>query len=235
MPKKKLIHFRENLGFPHLFQVRYHELSADHYLRSSWNAGYFHNENPIVLELGCGKGEYTIGLALKSPHLNFIGMDLKGARLWRGCKTVEEKGLKNVAFIRAQIDHLERFFGQEEVSEIWITFPDPQPAKERRRLTAPVFLERYRKILIPGGIIHLKTDNREFYDYTLNLIIREKHQLLFQSEDLYSHETEEEATMIQTYYENIWLEAGKKICYLRFRLNSSSLSRCGNFRKEINP
>jgi tRNA (guanine-N7-)-methyltransferase len=218
VPKKKLIHFRENLSFSHLFQARYHELVTDHHLRLQWNAGYFHNNHPIILELGCGKGEYTIGLAKMSTDRNFIGVDLKGARLWRGCKTVEEQGLKNVAFIRSQVDHIEKFFGPGEVSEIWITFPDPQLHKERRRLTAPVFLQRYRNIMVSGGIIHLKTDNREFYDYTLGLINADKYELLYSSDDLYHQPSTDEATLIQTYYENIWLEAGKKICYLRFRL-----------------
>ena len=217
MPKKKLIHFQENLTFSHLFQVKYRELITDYHLRSKWKTKFFRNENPIILELGCGKGEYTIGLAEKYPGRNFIGIDLKGARLWRGCKTVNEKGLKNVAFIRSQVDHIERFFSPGEVSEIWITFPDPQPRKERKRLTSPVFLERYKKILNPGGIIHLKTDNHEFFLYTLEIVIRHDLQILFVTEDLYNSGCNEDVISIQTFYERIWIEKGKKICYLNVK------------------
>jgi tRNA (guanine-N7-)-methyltransferase len=217
--KKKLIHFQENLSFPHLFQAKYHELISDHHLRNHWKEGFFGNNNPIILELGCGKGEYTIGLAEKSPDRNFVGMDVKGARLWRGCRTVEERKLRNVAFIRSQVDHITKFFGREEVDEIWITFPDPQVKKEKKRLTAPVFLERYRNILIPGGIIHLKTDNSALFAYTLEIAERDGHPVLFATDDLYHLETIEDAGTIQTYYEKIWLEAGKKICYLKFRIS----------------
>ena len=180
------------------------------------------NSNPIVLELGCGKGEYTIGLAEKSPDKNFIGMDIKGARLWRGCKIVEERKLKNVAFIRSQVDHITKFFGSNEVDEIWITFPDPQLKKERKRLTSPVFLEKYRNILVPGGLIHLKTDNSALVDYTLEVLRRERHPVLFSTDDLYHLREIEDAGTIQTHYERMWLEEGKKICYLEFQLNSSS-------------
>lgn len=218
MPKKKLIHFRENRSFPHLFQLRYHEVKEDFSLKSNWNRDFFHNNNPIILELGCGKGEYTVELAEKYPEINFIGMDLKGARLWRGCKTVEEKGLKNVAFIRSMIDWIEKFFGDNEISEIWITFPDPFPNKERRRLTSPVFLDRYRKIMIPGGIIHLKTDNADFFSYTLEIIEKSNHQLISATDDLYHSKNTGDMISVQTYYEKIWLEQGKRICYVKFRI-----------------
>lgn len=219
MSKKKLIHFRENHLFPHLFQLRYHELKEDFFLKSKWNSDFFHNANPIILELGCGKGEYTVELAEKYLEKNFIGMDLKGARLWRGCKTVQEKGMKNVAFIRSMIDHIGKFFGENEISEIWITFPDPHPKKERRRLTAPVFLERYRQILSPGGILHLKTDNQDFYSYTHDLIKTSGHTLLFATDDLYNSGIHDDVISVQTTYEKKWLEQGKKICYLKFRLH----------------
>lgn len=218
MSKKKLIHYRENRSFPHLFQLRYHELKEDFSLRSKWNLDFFHNPNPIILELGCGKGEYTVELAEKYPDRNFIGMDLKGARIWRGCKTVQEKGMKNVAFIRSMIDYIEKFFGENEISEIWITFPDPHPGRERRRLTAPVFLDRYRKIMIPGGIIHLKTDNVDFFSYTLAIIARFDHQMITAVEDLYHSKITDDVTSVQTYYEKIWLEQGKNIFYVKFRL-----------------
>ena len=191
-------------------------------MRSRWKQDFFHNDHPVIVELGCGKGEYTIGLAERYPDMNFIGVDMKGARLWRGCKTVEEKLMKNVAFIRSRIDHVEKFFGPGEVSEIWITFPDPQTGKERKRLTSPVFLDRYRQILQPDGIIHLKTDNQGFYNYTLEIISKYKHKLVFSTGDLYAMQQLDEAGTIKTYYENIWLEMGKKICYLKFRLNNGN-------------
>lgn len=218
MPKKKLLHFQENLSFPHLFQVRYHELIKDHHLRTKWKKEFFRNNNPIILELGCGKGEYTIGLAEHSPEKNFIGMDIKGSRLWRGCKTVEEKRMHNVAFIRSQVDHITKFFGKHEVDEIWITFPDPQIKKEKKRLTAPVFLEKYRNILVPEGIIHLKTDSHLLYTYTLGILNRNNCPVLSATDDLYRFNTMESATTIQTYYEKIWREKGSKICYLKFHI-----------------
>jgi len=217
--KKKLIHFQENLTFPHLFQPRYHEIEEDFRLSSCWGKDFFSNTNPIILELGCGKGEYTIELAEKYPEKNFIGIDFKGARLWRGAKTVQEKEMKNVAFIRTQVDHVNKFFGPGEVSEIWITFPDPQLHKERKRLTAPVFLDRYKVLLGPKGILHLKTDDLEFNNYTLKIIGQYRHSLLFSTNDLYHSGFSEDAISIRTYYEMMWLEVGKKICYIKFKLN----------------
>jgi len=217
--KKKLIHFRENLTFPHLFQTRYSEIEKGFRLSSCWGKDFFLNANPIILELGCGKGEYTVGLAEKYPGKNFIGIDFKGARLWRGAKTVKEKEMKNVAFIRAQVDHLNNFFGPGEVSEIWITFPDPQPGKERKRLTAPVFLNRYKILLGPEGILHLKTDDLDFYHYTLGIIGLYHHTILFSTDDLYHSGFSEDVITIRTFYENMWLEIGKKICYIKFKLN----------------
>ena len=219
MAKKKLIHFRENLTFPHLFQPRYNEIQNGFRLSSCWGKDFFLNTNPIVLELGCGKGEYTVGLAEKYPRKNFIGIDFKGARLWRGAKTVKEKEMRNVAFIRTRVDHLNRFFGPGEVSEIWITFPDPQPGKERKRLTAAVFLDRYNILLGQEGILHLKTDDLDFYNYTLEIIGLYRHTVLFSTDDLYHSGFSEDVITIRTYYENKWLEIGKKICYIKFKLN----------------
>lgn len=217
MPKKKLIRFGENLTFPHLFQPRYHELLNGFHLRGKWNAEVFRNSHPIVVELGCGKGEYTVGLAERNPDRNYAGIDVKGARLWRGCKTVEEKKLDNVVFIRTLVDHIGKLFAPGEIAEIWITFPDPQLKRPWRRLTAPEFLERYARVMSPGGIIHLKTDNRVLYEYTLE-VIRDLHlELLLATDDLYASGTREEVMLFQTYYEKIWLEQGKKIYYLRFR------------------
>jgi tRNA (guanine-N7-)-methyltransferase len=218
--KKKLIHFQENLTFPYLFQPGYNDLQQNFEQRSKWHDEFFGNQNPIVIELGCGKGEYTIGLAAKYPEKNFIGIDLKGARLWRGCKSVEEQKLKNAAFIRTRVDNLEKLFGPHEVDEIWITFPDPQPGKAKKRLTSPFFLDKYRKILTNAGIIHLKTDDPDFFSYTQEIINEQKHHLLLVTEDLYHSGLNEDANSIQTYYEKIWLEEEKKICYMKFRLKS---------------
>jgi len=219
--KKKLIHFQENFTFPHLFQPTYLEMESNFRLYSCWGKDFFINTNPIVLELGCGKGEYTVGLAERYPQKNFIGIDFKGARLWRGAKTAQEKNMKNVAFIRTQVDHISKFFGPGEISEIWITFPDPQPGKERKRLTAPVFLDRYRIILGDVGTMHLKTDDQDFYNYTLRVIAKEGHSLLCSTNDLYGSGISEDVNSIRTFYENKWLEAGKKICYIKFKLTAS--------------
>lgn len=218
MAKKKLIHFQENLTFPHLFQPSYKERHDDFHLKGSWNKAFFKNESPIILELGCGKGEYTIGLAEKHPDHNHIGIDLKGARLWRGCKTVEENQMTNVAFIRSRIDHAERFFGKEEVSEIWITFPDPQQGKARKRLTSPVFLDRYKNFLTSDNIIHLKTDDEPFFQYTLETVHEQNHEVLLRIEDVYASGYTGDAASFKTFYEMMWLEKGKKIYYLQFRI-----------------
>jgi tRNA (guanine-N7-)-methyltransferase len=217
--KKKLIHFQENLIFPHLFQLSYKDLQSDFKLKSGWKKGFFMNQNPVIVELGCGKGEYTVGLAVQHPDKNYIGIDLKGARLWRGCKSVEELNLKNAGFIRTRVDNLEKLFGTLEVDEIWITFPDPQPGKERKRLTSPFFLDKYKKVLKEEGIIHLKTDDPDFFSYTLETLKEGNHHILFTTEDLYHSGLKEDVTQIQTYYEKIWLEKEKKICYLKFKLN----------------
>ncbi len=221
MAKKKLIHFKENLTFPHLFQPTYPQLEHGFSLRSNWHEAYFKNDHPIVVELGCGKGEYTVGLAQRHPEMNCIGIDLKGARLWRGCKSVVEHDLKNVAFVRTRIDHIERIFGRGEITSVWITFPDPQKGKERLRLTSPGFLEKYRNVMIPSGVIHLKTDDPPFYAYTLEVIASSNHHIIWQSNDLYHSGTNDEVIHIQTYYEQKWLEMEKKINYIRFQLAQS--------------
>jgi tRNA (guanine-N7-)-methyltransferase len=218
VPKKKLIHFQENLTFPFLFQYRFHEL-ANFPFKGEWNTKFFRNQNPIILELGCGKGEYTVGLAKAYPQKNFIGIDLKGARLWAGCRQVRDEAMTNVAFIRSLVDHLEHFFGTAEVDEIWITFPDPQPGKERKRLTSVRFITRYARIMKPGGIIHLKTDSIEFFRFTLNEIHANGHRLLYHTSDLYTSGNSDDVTLFRTHYEKIWLAMEKKICYVRFMLN----------------
>ena len=172
----------------------------------------------MSVELGCGKGEYTVGLASKYPDRNFIGIDWKGSRLWRGCKTVSERQLKNVAFVRTQVDHVEAIFKPGEVAEIWITFPDPQLKKERLRLTSPLFLAKYRNILSPDGTIHLKTDDQFFYNYTLDVVREHHHTLVMATDDLYASGSPDDVVTIQTFYETRWLDMGKKICYVKFRL-----------------
>ena len=218
--KNKLQHFAENATFDNMFQLSYEEIIEGFKYKGNWNKEFFNNENKIVLELGCGKGEYTVGQAQMFPNSNFIGIDIKGARIWRGLKNTEEQKLKNVAFIRSRINLLEYFFEKNEVSEIWITFPDPHPSKirEKRRLTSPQFLNRYYDVLKPEGVIHLKTDNIIFFEYTLDVIKENNHELLYYTYDVYGEENDKALTQIQTYYEKKWLENNTKIKYLKFRL-----------------
>lgn len=186
MAKHKLQRFAENLTFPNLFQVSYEYLMESGFdYKGRW-CDFFENHNPIALELGCGKGDYTVALARRNPHKNFIGVDIKGARLWRGAKTSNEEHMPNVAFIRTRIELINLMFGPAEVSEIWITFPDPQPKKPNKRLTSERFLSSYKKILRPGGIIHLKTDSQELHAYTRDEVIPQGHyETLFATTDLY--------------------------------------------------
>lgn len=220
MAKKKLIHFAENLTFKHLFQYRFEDLEKGFPLKGKWKEDFFKNDHPVTLELGCGKGEYTIFLAKKYPDRNFIGIDIKGARLWKGCRTVEDEKLANVAFIRTRIQLSGHFFAPQEISEIWITFPDPQPrhAKENKRLTSPEFLSRYREILESGGTIHLKTDNTGLFEYTLKVIEQDRHRLLFSDPDIYNNGYEGDASAIRTFYEQMFLSEGIPIKYLQFQL-----------------
>jgi len=219
VPKKKLIHFEENLTFPYLFQPKYSDLHTQFRLKSIWNSTFFNNSNPIVLEIGCGKGEYTVGLARNYPDKNFIRIDIKGARLWRGCRSVREEQIKNVAFVRTLVDHVEKIFAPDEISEIWITFPDPQPRKTWRRFTAPWFLKKFGNIMVPDGKIRLKTDNHEYYQFTLDTIAEQGHKLLQSTSDLYHSDISGDIITIQTFYEQMWLEKGMKICYICFQLN----------------
>lgn len=223
MTKCKLMRFAELSSFENVFQPKQNDLMRDDFIyKGNWSAGFFKNHNPIILELGCGKGEYTTSLAEKYPSINFIGVDIKGDRIWRGGKTSAEKALKNVAFVRSQIEFITCIFGFNEVSEIWITFPDPQPNKPviKKRLTSPQFLERYREILIPGSIIHLKTDNEMFFDYTLKVINDSNHRLLFSTKDLYNSGSTDDILSVKTFYEQKFIGQGMPICYLKFILNS---------------
>jgi len=222
--KNKLKRFRENETFTNVIQPKRDELlSGTFSLKGKWNREFFKNDNPIVLELGCGKGEYSINLAQKYPHKNFIGIDIKGARFWRGAKTALEENLSNVAFVRTQIELIEYVFQEKEVDEIWITFPDPQIKYKRtkHRLTNPDFLQRYKKILKPEGVVHLKTDSEFLHGYTLGLLHGLNHTIHYAHHDVYGNDhSPEEVTTIQTFYEQQYLEVGKKITYIRFGLNS---------------
>lgn len=220
MSKNKLARFEENSTFPNLFQhTEYGPGKAPFPLRGNWNNDYFKNDNPVTLELGCGKGEYTIALSQNFPDRNYIGIDRKGARLWRGCKNALESQLDNVAFLRIGIDNIAFYFAPGEVSEIWITFPDPQPKKERRRLTSPNFIERYKQVLAKGGSINLKTDSRELYEYTLETARDQNWTIHENIDDVYARHDIPFLTGIQTFYEKIWLGEGKKIHYIKFSVS----------------
>lgn len=218
MARKKLKRFEENQSMTNIIEESKEIFTK---IKGNWST-FFENDNPIVLELACGNGEYTLGLAKKFPNKNFIGVDLKGDRIWNGGNYAQKNGLTNVAFLRGQILHLDRFFAENEVSEIWIVFPDPRPRDRdiRRRLTSPRFLNIYREICKKGALVRLKTDNTQFFDYTLELLATDEHvntiQNLKHTKDLYQSEMFEEHFGITTRYEKIWTERGEKIKYLRF-------------------
>ncbi len=221
--KNKLKRFKENEGFNNVFQPSREDLLNDKFnLRGNWNRVVFKNRNPIVVELGCGKGEYTLGLAKMFPEKNFIGIDIKGARFWKGAKTSLSEKINNVVFIRTQIELIENIFLMDEISEIWITFPDPQIKYKRtkHRLVNMDFLNRYKNILIKGGIINLKTDSDFLHGYLIGLIQGMGHEIIYSNHDIYnSSGVPIEATAIQTYYESLYLAEGKPITYLKFRYN----------------
>lgn len=247
MGKDKLRKFKENETFTCLVQPSNDELLdtnsdyllKEYSLKGHWASDFFGNDNPIVVELGCGKGEYTIDLALRNPNINYIGVDIKGARLWKGAKYAEEQGLKNVAFLRTRIEFIEAIFGKDEIAEIWITFADPQMRREKKRLTAPLFLERYRNFLRPGGIVHLKTDSRFLHDYSYEVAKFNSLNILARATDLYGADRgkiEQEAGKlnemsvsgedstkalfeVQTFYEKQYLAKGINITYLAFLID----------------
>ncbi len=222
--KNKLKRFRENDTFSNVFQPERDALvGTDYELKGQWNRVFFKNENPIILELGCGKGEYSVALAQKYPNKNFIGVDIKGARFWRGAKTALEDEIPNVAFLRTQIELIDHAFAAGEVDEIWITFPDPQIKYKRtkHRLTNATFLERYKRILKPDGVVNLKTDSEFMHGYTLGLLHGAGHDVLYANHNVYKQEgSPEEVTSIQTYYESQYLEQNKPITYIRFKIKS---------------
>jgi len=220
--KNKLKRFKENETFPNVFQPTREELVDDTFgLKGQWRDKVFKNDNPLVLELGCGKGEYTVGLAERYPNKNFVGVDIKGARFWRGAKTAIEHEISNAAFIRTQIELIEHVFEQNEVDEIWITFPDPQIKYKRtkHRLTNLQFLERYKKVLKADGLVHLKTDSEFMHGYTLGLLHGLGCEVLYANHNVYKLEgSPKEVTEIQTFYENQYLEKDKAITYIRFKI-----------------
>ncbi len=213
MGKDKLRRFTEISTFKNVLQ-----LTEGHALKGNWLAKHFKNNHPVVLELACGKGEYTVEMARLCPQKNFIGVDYKGNRIWRGAKTALEEGINNVSFLRIQIENIAEYFTVNEVSEIWITFPDPQPqlGREKKRLTSPRFLDQYRQILQPGGFIHLKTDNDDLYTYTLEKIAAQNLKLYVSTNDLYHSEYDNEILSIKTYYEKKYLSNNKNINYVKF-------------------
>lgn len=216
--KDKLRRFAELETLDRVFQPKGLFLDKDFELKGKWGKEVFGNSKPIVVELGCGRGEYTVALTGFYPEKNFIGIDIKGARLWRGAKTVNEDQILNGAFLRTQIEQLGAFFAPGELSEIWITFPDPQPQKtrENRRLTSPRFLAMYRSLLVPGGIVHLKTDNRTLYDYTLLKLAADKVTIHRQSTDVHTEFPDDPLMAVQTTYEKKFRDQGFSICYVSF-------------------
>jgi len=221
MPSKQE-KFADFETFKNCFTLFFENISKGFPLKGKWRSEYFHNERPIVLELGCGKGEYTVGLASHHPDKNYIGVDIKGNRIWTGASQALEKKLDNVGFLRTRIDFIDHCFAENEVDEIWITFPDPQPqsTRKRSRLTNPLFLNRYKKILKKEGIVHLKTDSTSFYEYTLEVIEEQKLPLIWHTNDLYKNcpANRQELITIKTHYEKLFTEKGEDIKYVCFKL-----------------
>jgi len=223
--KNKLKRFKENETFSNVFQPKREELITGKYdLKGLWKTKVFNNANPLVLELGCGKGEYTVGLAQQYPDKNFIGIDIKGARFWKGAKTALEEDISNAVFIRTQIELIDLIFEENEVDEIWITFPDPQIKYKRtkHRLTNTEFLKKYKKVLKQGGVVNLKTDSEFMHGYTLGLLHGEGHEILHANHDVYKNVySPKEVIEIQTFYEKQYLEEGKPITFIKFKLKGN--------------
>jgi tRNA (guanine-N7-)-methyltransferase len=223
--KNKLARWTELGSYDNVIQPEIGDVfGKDHPIKGRWNQDLFKNKNPIVLELGCGKGEYTVGLARSFPDNNYIGIDIKGARMWRGAKTANEQNLSNVAFLRTRIEFINSFFSEDEVDEIWITFPDPHPGgrNSNKRLTSPWFLNSYRQFLKNKGLIHLKTDNIELYDFTIKIIDFNNLEIIQSTDNLYSEQIGN-IISIRTHYEKIFLDAGMKINYVSFRLDREKI------------
>ncbi len=219
--KNKLKRFRENETFKNVIQPTRQEVLDEFSLKGEWHT-FFKNKNPIILELGCGKGEYTLALAKRNPNINYIGVDIKGARFWRGAKSALEENIENVAFLRTQIELVDLCFVADEISEIWITFPDPQIKYKRtkHRMTNPEFFEKYKRILMRNGLIHLKTDSEFMHGYTLGLLQGFGHEIIYANHDVYHNEGAPSiVTEVQTFYEQMFLDKGKPITYLQFKLS----------------
>lgn len=225
MGKNKLAKFADMEEFPHVFQVSSHSLREGNSfeMKGKWNEVFFKNTHPIVLELGCGKGEYTVGLGRLYPEKNFIGVDIKGARLWTGAKDSFQKEMKNVAFLRTDIEMIHHFFAENEVSEIWLTFPDPQMKKVTKRLTATNFMKSYQQFLKPNGKIHLKTDSNFMFTYTCAMVNINQLPVVFSTENLYESDLQDPILNIKTYYEQQWLGRGLSIKYIQFLLENKEL------------
>jgi tRNA (guanine-N7-)-methyltransferase len=223
LAKNKLKKFAQMETFKNVKQPSLTSLKEGFPLKGKWNKDFFKNDAPIVLELGCGMGEYTVGLAEKFPNKNFLGIDVKGARMWQGASIALDKKLNNVGFLRISIEWIEECFSNNEVSEVWITFPDPQIKKRRssKRLTHPGFLKKYSTILVDEGVLHLKTDSEFLYGFTLGVISAEHHRLLDATNDLYSSLQKRDHMEIKTHYEQKFLELGKPITYIKFKLNDA--------------
>ena len=220
MSKNKLAKFSEMETFEHVVQTPYNKIEKDNfYLKGNWGKDFFKNSNPIILELGCGKGEYTVALAEKNPDFNYIGVDIKGARLYNGAKESFNKGLKNVGFLRTNIEIISQFFGHNEITEIWLTFPDPQMKKTRKRLTSTTFLNRYKTLLKNDGIVHLKTDSNFQYTYTREMVYLNQFEILAETDNLYESNILNEILEVKTFYEKQWLSRGIKIKYIAFKLS----------------
>ncbi|MBN9294084.1 MAG: tRNA (guanosine(46)-N7)-methyltransferase TrmB [Flavobacteriia bacterium] len=226
MGKNKLRRFDEMKGMPNCFEPMAETLSEEPFpLKGKWRTDYFRNDNPIVLELGCGKGEYCIGLSRHYPEKNFIGVDIKGARMWVGAKQALESNLSNVAFLRTRIELIERYFDTDEVDEIWLTFSDPQPNKPKKRLSSKIFIERYKKFLKKGGIIHLKTDSDLLFESTLEEINEHRYEMLECTKDLYAElpenldEKTKDILHIKTHYEKLFTAKGSIIKYCTFKVH----------------
>ena len=223
MSKGKLAKFADMDTYANVFQYPFSVMEQVVFdMRGHWHEQYFKNQNPIVLELGSGKGEYTVELAKRYPQMNFIGVDIKGARMWTGATQALKEGLGNVAFLRTNIEIIDRFFAEDEVNEIWLTFSDPQMKNPRKRLTSTYFMERYRRFLIDGGIIHLKTDSNFLFTYTSYMVEKNQLPVIVKTENLYAEPSGNtqfsEAAAIQTYYESMWIARGLNIRYMKFRL-----------------
>jgi tRNA (guanine-N7-)-methyltransferase len=224
MTKGKLKKFEEMEKFSNVLQPGFYDVfNKDHQLKGKWHKVYFKNNNPIILELGCGKGEYTVELAKKFKEKNFIGIDIKGARIWKGAKLALEDNIKNAVFLRARIEFVNSFFVADEVDEIWLIFPDPQPKKKKKRLTSARFLNSYKEILKTNGTVHLKTDSQLLYDYTMGIVKHNNLEIECFTDDLYNSSLVDDILSIRTYYENQFLEHGLKIYYLRFKLDNQSV------------